>query len=106
VFAALAIFIACLGLFGLSAFMVEKRAKEIGVRKVVGASVGSIVVLLSNNLVRLVLLSMILASPLAWYLMNLWLENYAYHVPMNSWPFIGQEWLPFHGLLSRQFSNH
>ena len=88
VFAALAIFIACLGLFGLSAFMVEKRVKEIGVRKVVGASVGSIVVLLSNNLVRLVLLSMILASPLAWYLMNLWLENYAYHVPINAWPFV------------------
>jgi putative ABC transport system permease protein len=88
VFAAMAIFIACLGLFGLSAFMVEKRVKEIGVRKVVGASVGSIVLLLSNNLVRLMIVAMILATPLAWYLMNLWLENYAYHISINAWPFI------------------
>ena len=88
VFAALAIFIACLGLFGLSTFIVEKRVKEIAVRKVVGASMGTIMVLLSKDFVRLLLVAILLATPLSWYVMNLWLENYAYRVPGNAWPFI------------------
>lgn len=88
VFAVLAIFIACLGLFGLSTLMTEKRVKEIAVRKVVGASVGSIMVLLSNDFVRLLLVAILLATPLAWYVMDRWLENYAYRVPGNAWPFI------------------
>lgn len=87
-FAGLSIFIACLGLFGLSAFMAEQRIKEIGVRKVVGATVGNIVLLLSKGFLRPLLLSMILATPIAWYLINQWLQNYAYHVPINVWTFI------------------
>jgi ABC-type antimicrobial peptide transport system permease subunit len=88
VFAGLAIFIACLGLFGLSAFMAEQRIKEIGIRKVVGATVSNIVLLLSKGFVRPLLIAMVLATPLAWYLMNQWLENYAYHVPVDFWIFI------------------
>jgi ABC-type antimicrobial peptide transport system permease subunit len=88
VFAGLAIFIACLGLFGLSAFMAEQRIKEIGVRKVVGATASNIFLLLSKGFVQPILIAMALATPLAWYLMNQWLENYAYHVPVNAWTFI------------------
>lgn len=88
VFAGLAIFIACLGLFGLSAFTAEQRVKEIGVRKVMGATVSNIVLLLSKGFVRPILLAMALATPLAWYLMEQWLENYAYHVPINAWTYI------------------
>jgi ABC-type antimicrobial peptide transport system permease subunit len=88
VFAGLAIFIACLGLFGLSAFMAEQRIKEIGVRKVVGATVSNIVLLLSKSFVQPILMAMALATPLAWYLVTQWLENYAYHVHVNAWTFI------------------
>lgn len=87
-FAGLAIFIACLGLFGLSAFMAGQRVREIGIRKVVGASVSSIVLLLSRGFVRPVLIAMVLATPIAWYLTSQWMENYAYHVPLDAWIFI------------------
>ena len=82
-FAALAIFIACLGLFGLASFMAEQRTKEIGIRKVLGASILNIVRIISNEFIVLVLLSNIIAWPLAWYVMNRWLEVYAYHMSIN-----------------------
>jgi len=86
-FAVLAIIIACLGLFALSAFMAEQRSKEIGVRKVLGASVQRITTLLSMDFIRLVLLAILIASPLAWWAMNKWLENFAYKVPISWWMF-------------------
>jgi|HubBroStandDraft_1064217.scaffolds.fasta_scaffold30023_1 putative ABC transport system permease protein len=79
-FAALAIFISCLGLFGLSAFVAESRVKEIGVRKVLGASVSGIAGLLSIDFVRLVLISFVIAAPVAWYAMNRWLAGYNYRI--------------------------
>lgn len=84
-FAALAIFIACLGLFGLAAFTAQKRTKEIGVRKVLGASVGGLVALLSKDFLGLVLAAFVIAAPEAYYVMNRWLEDFAYHIDM-SWP--------------------
>jgi putative ABC transport system permease protein len=78
IFAALAIIIACLGLFALSAFTAEQRTKEIGIRKVLGASVSSIVLLLSKEFGKLILISFALAAPLSWYAVTRWLENYSY----------------------------
>jgi ABC-type antimicrobial peptide transport system permease subunit len=82
-FAALAVFISCLGLFGLSAYVAESRTKEIGVRKVLGASVPSIAGLLSLDFVRLVLISVLIGSPLAWYGMNRWLGDYTYRITIG-----------------------
>ncbi len=87
VFACLAIFIACLGLFGLAAFTAEQRTKEIGVRKVLGASVASIVTLLSKDFLKLVLIAIVIASPLAWYAMNQWLQNFEYRIAIEWWVF-------------------
>lgn len=86
-FAILAIFIACLGLFGLSAFMAEQRTKEIGIRKVLGASVGNIVTMLSKDFLKLVLIAAIIAFPVAWWGMSTWLENYAYRTEISWWIF-------------------
>ena len=86
-FAALAIFISCLGLYGLSAFMAEQRTKEIGVRKVLGASVASIFGLLSRDLVKLVGVAFLVATPLAWYAMSRWLEDYVYRIELEWWVF-------------------
>lgn len=83
----LAIFIACLGLFGLATFTTQQRTKEIGVRKVLGASVTSIVALLSKDFLKLVLIAILLASPLAWYAMNRWLQDFAYRVDLSWWVF-------------------
>ena len=88
VFSCLAILIACLGLFGLAAFTAEQRTKEIGVRKVLGASIGSIVQLLSRDFLRLVLVSVVIASPLAWYFMNGWLKEFAYRINIEWWVFV------------------
>jgi putative ABC transport system permease protein len=85
VFATLAILIACLGLFGLTAFTAEQRTKEIGIRKVLGASVSSIVLLLSKEFGRLILVAFVLAVPLAWYAINWWLKNYTYKVEIGWW---------------------
>ncbi len=88
-FSALTVVIACLGLLGLSAFTTEQRTKEIGVRKVIGASVNSLVVLVSREFFLLVGLGMILAFPAAWYFTENWLQNFAYRIDLNS------EWLTF-----------
>ncbi len=87
-FSILAIFIACLGLLGLAAFVTERRTKEIGVRKVLGASVIEIVSLLSKEFVKWVLIANVVAWPLAYYFMNNWLENFAYRVDMSIWIFV------------------
>ena len=84
-FAALALFIACLGLFGLAAFTAEQRTKEIGIRKVLGASAGGVVLLLSKDFTKLVVVAFVVASPLAYLVMHRWLENFAYRVDI-SWP--------------------
>lgn len=86
-FSGIAIFIACLGLFGLATFTAEQRTKEIGVRKVLGASVSSIVTLLSKDFIKLVLLAIVIASPIAWYAMNRWLEGFAYRTDIAWWVF-------------------
>lgn len=87
IFAGIAIFISCLGLLGLSMFMAELRTKEIGVRKVLGASVASIVTLLSQDFLKLVVIAILIASPIAWYGMHNWLQDFAYHTEINWWVF-------------------
>jgi ABC-type antimicrobial peptide transport system permease subunit len=86
-FASLAIFISCLGLFGMASFMAEQRVKEIGVRKVLGASVFNLWRLLSKDFVGLVIISLLIASPLAWYFMHKWLANFTYRSAMGWWIF-------------------
>ena len=87
-FAALAIFIACLGLFGLAAYSAEQRTKEIGIRKVLGASVKGIISLLSKDFIRLVVVAIIIASPVAWWAMNKWLQDFAYSINISWWIFL------------------
>ncbi|RIK74854.1 hypothetical protein DCC62_14505 [candidate division KSB1 bacterium] len=86
--AGLAILIACVGLFGLAAFMAEQRTKEIGVRKVLGASISSLVMLLSKDFTRFVLLGLLAATPLAYFVMNKWLQNFAYRIEIGWWVFL------------------
>jgi putative ABC transport system permease protein len=86
-FAVLAICISCLGLFGLSSFVAEQRKKEIGIRKVVGASVLSIWVLLSRQYIGLVLAALLIASPVSYYIMNGWVQKYTYHPQLSLWIF-------------------
>ncbi len=87
IFSALAIAIACLGLFGLAIFIAEQRTREIGVRKVLGSSVSGIVQLLSKDFVKLVAIAFIIAVPLGWYCMHQWLQDFAYRVEINWWVF-------------------
>lgn len=82
-FAVLAIIVACLGLFALSAFMVEQRSKEISIRMVLGASVKNVFRLMTQNFVILVLISFVIASPVAWYLMNQWLKDFVYRTDIT-----------------------
>ncbi|MFB0518213.1 MAG: ABC transporter permease [Acidobacteriota bacterium] len=84
----LAVFICCLGLFGLATFIAEKKTKEIGIRKVLGASVSNIMLLLSKRLIRWVLISNIIAWPVAYYAMNRWLQNFAYRISIELWMFM------------------
>ena len=86
-FSFLAIFIACLGLFGLASYTVEQRTKEIGVRKVLGASIGSVIFLLSKDFLKLVLAAAIAAVPVSYYLMNNWLQDFAYKIKISWWMF-------------------
>ncbi|NER17336.1 ABC transporter permease [Spongiivirga citrea] len=85
--AILAIFISCLGIYGLSAFMAEQRIKEIGIRKVLGATTISLVNLLSKDFFKLVLLALVIAIPLSWYYLNEWLQVFAYHINISWWMF-------------------
>jgi ABC-type antimicrobial peptide transport system permease subunit len=86
-FTVLAVFISCLGLFGLASFVAEQRKKEIGVRKVLGATVFNLWKMLSGDFVGLVVLSCLIAIPIAWYLLHQWLQDYAYHTPISWWIF-------------------
>ena len=88
-FAGFAIFIACLGLLGLSLFGTTQRIKEIGVRKVLGASVTHIVLLLSKDFVLLIGISFVIAAPIAWWIMHQWLQDFAYRIPLSPWIFAG-----------------
>jgi putative ABC transport system permease protein len=87
IFAGLTIFVACLGLFGLATFTAEQRTKEIGVRKVLGASVPGIVVLLSRDFMKLICIAMLIAAPVAWWVMNKWLQDFAYKIEITWWMF-------------------
>jgi len=87
ILAGLAIFISCLGLFGLASFAAERRVREIGIRKVLGANVNTVVVLLSRHFLLLVLLANLLAWPIAWLVVRRWLEDYAYRIPVSLWVF-------------------
>ena len=87
-FSILAIFIACLGLFGLATFMAEQRNKEIGVRKVLGASITSVVTMLSKDFLKLVLIAALFAFPLAWWAMHKWLQDFAFRIDIEWWVFI------------------
>lgn len=87
-FSTLAIFIACLGLFGLVMFAVEQRTKEIGIRKVLGASNAGIVQLLSKEFIKLVIISFIVAAPVGWFIMNRWLQDFAYRTNITWWIFV------------------
>jgi putative ABC transport system permease protein len=87
-FTLIAIIICCLGLFGLATFSAEQRIKEIGVRKALGASVTGIVALLSKDFLKLVLIAIVIASPLAWYVMHKWLQDFAYRIDIEWWIFL------------------
>jgi putative ABC transport system permease protein len=84
-FAILAIIIACLGLFALSAFMGEQRNKEIGIRKVLGASISGITAMLSKDFVKLVIISIVIASPIAYWIMTKWLQDFVYRIAISWW---------------------
>ncbi|MEL6842443.1 MAG: FtsX-like permease family protein, partial [Bacteroidota bacterium] len=86
-FAIIALFISCLGLLGLVSFLAEQKTKEIGIRKVLGASVGNIVVLLSKDFLRLVIIAFVIATPLTVYLMRSWLDDFAFHIDLNWFTF-------------------
>ena len=88
IFTTMAIFIACLGLIGLAAYTAEQRTKEIGIRKVMGASVPNVVTMLNKEFIKLVAIAIIIASPIAWYLMQKWLSNFVYKTEIGVWPFI------------------
>jgi putative ABC transport system permease protein len=88
IFSILTILIACLGLFGLASFIAEQRTKEIGIRKVLGASVNGIISLLSKDFMKLVLIASVLAFPVAWWCMHHWLQDFAYRINIGWWLFV------------------
>ena len=88
IFAGVTIFVACLGLLGLATFTAEQRTKEIGIRKVLGASITNIVSLLSMDFIKLVFIAFIVATPVAWYMMNKWLQDFAYKTNISAWIFL------------------
>jgi len=94
-FTFLALFISCLGLFGLTSFMVNQRTKEIGIRRVLGASGGSIVMLFSKEFMKWVLVANLLAWPIAYVVMNQWLQNFAYRININLWAFLASAFIAF-----------
>lgn len=88
VFALFAIIISCLGLFGLSAFIASQRIKEIGIRKIMGASVMNITTMLSKDFLKLVIIAIIISTPIAWFVMNKWMEGFAYRIDISPWVFV------------------
>jgi len=88
IFAIIAIFLSCLGLYGLVSFMAVQRVKEVGIRKVLGASVGSVIYLFSKEFIILVIIGFVIASPIAWYFMDKWLQDYVYRINISWWIFI------------------
>lgn len=89
IFAALTVFVCCIGLAGLASYTIEKRFREIGIRKVLGASIGQVLLLISTDFLKLVVIAFCLATPLAYWKMGEWLESYTYHVDMSLWLFLG-----------------
>ena len=88
VFSILSIIVSCLGLFGLATFATQKRIKEIGVRKVLGANEAGIVVMLSKDFIKLVAVALIIAFPVAWWVMEKWLQNFVYRISIRWWMFV------------------
>ena len=88
IFTLVAALISCLGLFGLSAFMSEQKSREIGIRKVMGASIGSLLLLFSATYIKKILISILIAVPIAWYFAADWLTNYSFHIQLDIWPFV------------------
>ena len=87
IFSGLAILICCIGLAGLASFTIERRFKEIGIRKVLGASMQQVLALISKEFLKLVLIAFLIAVPLTWWLMSNWLQNYTYRVSISGWMF-------------------
>jgi putative ABC transport system permease protein len=87
-FALLSIFVTCLGLFGLASFMAEQRIREIGIRKVLGASLANIVVIMTRDFTKLVVVAVVMATPLAYIAMDRWLQDFAYHIDMGPWIYL------------------
>jgi putative ABC transport system permease protein len=87
-FTLLALFVACMGMFALAAFATERRTKEIGIRKVLGATTSNIATLLSRDFLKLVLIAAVIAFPVAWWIMSRWLESFAYRIEMQWWMFL------------------
>jgi ABC-type antimicrobial peptide transport system permease subunit len=87
IFAGIAIFLSCLGLYGLASFMAVQRIKEVGIRKVLGASAGNIVYLFSKEFILLISIAFVIATPIAWYYMHQWLQDYAYRIQITWWLF-------------------
>ena len=87
-FSVIAVIIACLGLFGLVAFMIRQRVKEIGIRKVLGASTGSITTMLSAEFLKLIVIASLISFPITWYAMNKWLQDFAYRINIQWWVFV------------------
>ena len=88
IFTGAAVFIGCLGLFGLAAYTAERRKKEVGIRKVLGATTQNVVLLLSKDFVKLVIIALMIASPVAWYFMHKWLEDFAFRINLGAWIFV------------------
>jgi hypothetical protein len=88
IFAGIAIFLGCLGLYGLASYMSVQRIKEVGIRKVLGASIGSIVYLFTKEFILLIAIAFLIAAPLAWYFMNQWLQDYAFRINISWWIFV------------------
>ena len=95
IFASLTILVACMGLFGLAMFTAQQRTKEIGIRKVLGASAANIVSLLSRDFIKLVIIAFIIAAPIAWLVMNKWLQDFAYRTDIGAWVFVAAASLSF-----------
>ena len=88
IFAAIAIFLGCLGLYGLASFMAVQRTKEVGIRKVLGASIQNIVYLFTREFAVLIAIAFVIAAPIAWYFMHRWLQDYAFRLPITWWIFL------------------